>query len=157
MIEVKVRIEITNGSDEDEVLIRCGRVDDTVRKIQQFILEQSESGPKITFYKENREFYFPLDEILFFETEGDHVYAHTADDSYLIKYRLYELEEILPRNFVRAAKSTIVNIRQVYSITRNLASSSPVQFTDSHKQVYASRYYYQELRRRLKERGLYEK
>jgi DNA-binding LytR/AlgR family response regulator len=154
---VKIRIELINDLAEDEVLIRCGRVDDTIQKIHQYILEQSLQNSKIIFYKENQEFYFPLDDILFFETEGEHIYAHTANDAYRIKYRLYELEEILPRNFVRAAKSTIVNMMQVYSITRNLTASSLVQFINSHKQVYVSRYYYQQLRQRLNERSSYEK
>ncbi|MVB12710.1 putative HTH-type transcriptional regulator [Caprobacter fermentans] len=153
---MKVRIEVTDNLKEDEVLIRCGRVDESIRKIHQFILEQSQSGPKITFYKQNQEYYFPLEDVLFFETEGDRVYAHTADDAYFIKYRLYELEQMLPRSFVRAAKSTIVNIRQIYSITRNLISSSLIQFSNSHKQIYASRFYYRELRQRLSERGNYE-
>lgn len=154
---MKIRIEVVNDLTEDEVLIRCGRVDDTIQKIHQYILDQSLLSTKITFYKQNQEFYFPLDDVLFFETEGEHIYAHTADDAYQIKFRLYELEKILPRHFVRAAKSTIVNIMQVYSITRNLTASSLVQFMNSHKQVYASRYYYQELRLRLSERSTYEK
>ena len=153
---VKIRIELDSNLTEDEVIIRCSRVDDTIQKILQYILEQSSLGPKITFYKQNQEFYFPLDDILFFETEGEHIYAHTAKDAYLIKYRLYELQEILPRNFMRAAKSTIVNIKQVYSITRNLTASSLIQFINSHKQVYVSRYYFQELRQRLNERSNHE-
>lgn len=155
--QVKIRIELVNDLEEDEVIIRCGRVDDTIQKIHRYILEQSSSGTKITFYKQNQEFYFPLDEVLFFETEGEHIYAHTVNDAYRIKYRLYELEEILPKNFVRAAKSTIVNIMQVYSITRDLTASSLIQFINSHKQVYVSRYYYRELRQRLNERSTYEK
>lgn len=154
---VKIRIETVNDLEEDEVLIRCGRVDDTIRRIHQYIMEQSSSGAKITFYKQNQEFYFPLNNVLFFETEGEHIYAHTTDDSYLIKYRLYELEKILPRSFVRVAKSTIVNVMHIYSITRNLTSSSLIQFNNSHKQVYVSRYYYQELRHRMNERSTYEK
>lgn len=153
---MKVRIEVADELAEDEVLIRCNHVDESIRKIHQYILEQAKSGLKITFYKQNREFYFPLEKILFFETEDEHVYAHTADDVYLIKLRLYELEQQLPRFFTRAAKSAIVNVRQIYSITRNLTSSSLVQFADSHKQVYVSRYYYKELRQRLQERGSYE-
>lgn len=150
---MKIHIEVDDDLEENEVLIRCRRVDESVRRIHQFVLEQSKASPKITFYKQNQEYYFPLREVLFFETEGEHVYAHTADDSYLIKYRLYELEEMLPRNFVRAAKSTIVNAGQIYSVRRNLTSSSLVQFANSHKQVYASRYYYGQLRQRLEERG----
>lgn len=150
---MKIRIELVNDLPEDEVIIRCGRVDDTIQKIHQLILEQSLRGTKFTFYKENQEFYFPLDNILFFETEGEYIYAHTAGDAYRIKYRLYELEELLPRNFVRAAKSTIVNVRQIYSITRNITASSLIQFINSHKKVYVSRYYYSELRQRMNERS----
>lgn len=150
---VKIIIEIVDTLAEDEVVIRCCRVDETVQNIQKYILEQSSPGTKITFYKENREFYFPLDEVLFFETEGEDIYAHTANDAYQIKYRLYELEQILPRHFVRAAKSTIVNITQVYSITRNITASSLINFTGSHKHVYVSRHYYQQLRERLSERS----
>ena len=153
---MKISIELVDDLAEDEVLIRCRQVDETIQKIHQFILEQSRSAEKIVFYKENQEFYFPLTEILFFETEGEHIYAHTANDAYLIKYRLYELEQILPKYFVRAAKSTIVNVAKVYSITRNLTASSLVQFVNSHKQVYASRYYFQELRQRMNERSSYE-
>ncbi len=154
---MKIRIEVIDDLSEDEVLIRCGRVDNTIQKIHQYILEQSQSGFKITFYKQNQEFYFPLDDVLFFETEGEHIYAHTTNDAYRIKYRLYELEGILPRNFIRTAKSTIVNIMQIYSITRNLTASSLIKFINSHKQVYVSRYYFGELKQRLNERRNYEK
>jgi DNA-binding LytR/AlgR family response regulator len=151
---MKVRVEFVDGLAEDEVLIRCAGVDDAVRKIQRYLSEQSLSDSKITFYKQNQEFYFPLSKVLFFETEGEHIYAHTAEDAYRIRYRLYELEKMLPRYFVRAAKSTIVNLTQVYSVTRNLTAPSLIQFIGSHKQVYASRYYSRELRRRLSERSI---
>ncbi len=154
---MKIRIEVTEDLTEDEVLIRCGRVDKTIQNIHRYILEQSSLDKKITFYKQNQEYYFPLQEVLFFETEGEHVYAHTAGDAYRIRYRLYELEEILPRYFVRVAKAAIVNTKQVYSIARNLTASSLVTFVGTHKQVYVSRYYYKELRRRLNERSSYEK
>lgn len=154
---MKIQIEVMENLIEDEVIIRCGRVDDSIRKIHQYILEQSSLSPKITFYKQNQEFYFPLDDVLFFETEGEYIYAHTADDAYRIKYRLYELEEILPRYFVRAAKSAVVNTLRIYSITRNLTASSLVKFANTHKQVYVSRSYYHELRQRMNERSSYEK
>jgi DNA-binding LytR/AlgR family response regulator len=149
---VRIRIEVVDDLTEDEVLIRCSRVNDTVNKIHHFILEQSQSGSKLIFYKQNQEFYILLEEVLFFETDGEQVYAHTKNDSYRIKYRLYELEEILPKCFVRAAKSTIINITHIYSITRNLTSSSLVRFINSHKQVYVSRRYYQGLKQRMNER-----
>ncbi len=154
---MKLKIELVEDLNEDEVLIRCGRVDDTVQKIQQYVLGLSASVSKMTFYKNNQEFYFPLNEVLFCETDGDRIYAHTANDSYRIKYKLYELDEILPRNFVRASKSTIINIIQVYSVSRNIAAPSLVEFNNSHKHIYVSRHYYKDVRQRLNERSNYEK
>ena len=84
--------------------------------------------------------------VLFFETEGGIIRAHTADDEFDVKFKLYELEEKLPRSFVRVSKSTILNIRKVYSITRNLTGASKVEFRDSHKIVYCSRNYYKSLK-----------
>ena len=154
---MKVHIELIDGLAEDEVIIRCGRVDEKLQKIHRFILDQSSSVSEIVFYKQNKEFYFPLDHVLFFETEGEYVFAHTSDDDYRIKYHLSELDETLPRYFVRTSKSAIVNTMQVYSITRNITASSLIQFKDSHKHVYVSRHYYNALRQRLNERSNYEK
>ena len=150
---MKIHIELVGDLDEDEVIIRCGRVDDTIQKIHQYILEQTQSPVKLTFFKDNEEFYFPLDDVLFFETEGERIYAHTSGDAFRIKYRLYELEDLLPMNFVRASKSAIVNTRNIYSVTRNLTASSLIRFAGSHKQVYVSRYYYKDLRQRLNPQG----
>jgi len=154
---LKIRIELIDELSEPEVIIRCGRVDESIQKIQKFVQEQANSSSQMVFYKQNQEYYFPLAEVLFFETEGEQIFAHTANDSYRIKYRLYELEGQLPRNFIRASKSAIINIAQVYSIARNLASSSLMEFKNSHKHVYVSRHYYKYVRQRLTERSSYEK
>jgi DNA-binding LytR/AlgR family response regulator len=149
---VKLRIEISDGSSEDEVIIRCGRVDDKIQKLQEYIL--SLTAPKLTFYKGAQEYYLPLDEVLFFETDAEQIFAHTANDAFKVKHRLYELEEILPRSFVRAAKGTIVNTQRIYAINRNLTSSSQISFTGTHKHIYVSRYYYKALKEKMSERSV---
>jgi len=147
---VKLRIEITDESSEDEVIIRCSRVDDSVQKLQAYIL--SMSAPKLTFYKGAQEYYLPLEEILFFETDSEQIYAHTTNDAFRVKYKLYELEDILPHFFIRAAKGTIVNATKIYAINRNLTSSSQVKFAGTHKQIYVSRHYYSSLKEKMNER-----
>lgn len=104
------------------------------------------------FTKGERQYYLSLEEILFFETEGGSVAAHTAQDVFQTRLKLYELEEILPRHFMRISKSSILNTRLVYAINRNLTSSSVVEFQNSHKQVYVSRNYYKTLIDRLEEK-----
>ena len=153
---MRVRIEIIKDLPEDEVIIRCARVDDTVQKLNSLIADELAAGAAITFYKDNQEFFFPLNNVLFFETEGERIFAHTAGDAYRIKFRLRELETLLPRSFMRAAKGAIVNLAQIHSIARNLTASSLIKFKNSHKQVYVSRHYYGELHRRLSERSTNE-
>jgi len=149
---MKVRIEIENNLIEDEVIIRCSEINNNIQKIQTAISNVTSEIQKIACFKENIEVYLPLEQILFFETNGNSVDVHITDDVYSIKHRLYELEEILPRDFIRISKSTIVNSHHIFSITRNLTASSLVQFHNSHKQVYVSRYYYKDLRKKINER-----
>lgn len=148
---MKLRIEVHDGSEEDEVIIRCGQVDEKVQKLQALIL--SMSAPKLMFYKDRQELFLPLEKILFFETEGEQVFAHTANDAYRVKYRLYELETILPHYFTRIGKGTIVNTTQIYAINRNLTSMGQISFDGTHKQVYVSRHYFGSLKEKLTKRS----
>jgi DNA-binding LytR/AlgR family response regulator len=153
---LKISIETIANLQDDEIIIRCKQSTETIQRIYKLIAAEASLNPSLVFYKKNEEYYFPLQDVLFFETSGDNVYAHTADDAFRTKFRLYELEEFLPAYFVRAAKSAIINSKHILSINRNLTSSSLIQFHNSHKKVYVSRLYYQTLKQKLNERRIYE-
>ena len=146
---MKVKIEIDPEAEGYEVTIKCSGVDETVAGIQKALSEYSGSGTQISFYKDDAEFFLQLEDILFFETDGGLIRAHTADEEFEAKYKLYELEEKLPSYFMRISKSTILNTRKVYSITKNLAGASKIEFRDTFKIVYCSRNYYKALKDNL--------
>lgn len=149
---MKIRVEIDGNLREDEVIIRAKQFDETVLQVQQAVSDALASGRQWIFYRGEDQYYLPLSEILFFQTEGNEVQAHTKKEIFTVKYRLYELEETLPGYFMRVSKSTILNIRCVYAMTRSISSTCAVQLADTHKQVYVSRYYYKPLRERLEEK-----
>ncbi len=154
---MKVRIEIDSNIEEDEIIIKCKELTKSIQKIEETI-QQENQIINFTFYKDNTEYYIPLNSILFFETSGNEINAHTSNEIYKVKYKLYELEEILPVNFIRVSKSTILNVDHIFSIEKNLTASSIVQFNKTHKQVYVSRNYYKKLKERINERrNSYEK
>ena len=142
---MKVRIDIQSSLEEDEIVIRCASINETILQIQNLISNFGRNEKSLTLLKGDTEYFIPQEQILFFETESKMVIAHTAEKMYETQYKLYELEEILPRYFMRISKSTIVNLNQIYSITRNLTASSKVEFYDSIKKVYVSRNYYKAL------------
>lgn len=152
---MKIKIEIEEALAEDEVVIRCRGLTEEISAIQKAVSEVSSAAQKFTFYKGNTEYYLTLDEILFFETDETGISAHTKTEAYQTKYKLYELEDILPGFFMRVSKSTILNTNHIYSINRNMTASSVVAFSDTHKQVYVSRYYYKPLISKLEEKRLH--
>lgn len=151
---MKVRIEIEEGLAEEEVIIRCGKLSDSVVNLQNYISKQNDGKRCLTLENGETNFYIPIEEIYFFETEGRELIAHTANQSFNCSYKLYELEEMLQGSFMRISKSTIANLDFIYSITRNLTASSIVEFSGSNKKALVSRGYYKVLVERLKDRKL---
>lgn len=148
---MKITIQLDDNIKEEEVIIRCRELTPEIALLQKNISEQG-GRINLTFFKDNVEYFFPVDNILFFETSDRSVDAHTASDVFQIKYKLYELEELLPRSFIRVSKSTILNTSHIYSIDKNITSSSVVSFENTHKQIYVSRSYFKALKQRLDER-----
>ena len=151
---MKIKMEIDENLTEEEIVIRGSALTEEMAAVQRAVADVLVRKQTLTFYKNETEYYIPLDEILFFETEDGGISAHTVSDVYTVKYKLYELEQVLPRNFIRVSKSTILNVSKVYSVERNLTASSIVQFAGSHKQVYVSRYYFKSLKISLEEKRL---
>lgn len=148
---MKIRIE-TDTDIEEEIVIKCRQLTPEIIRLQQALTEAAGGSRQLALFRGDTEYYIETAEILFFETEGSAVTAHTAAEVYATRLRLYELEELLPASFMRISKSSIVNTDRIYSINRNLTASSAVEFQGTHKQVYVSRGYYKALKEKLEEK-----
>lgn len=148
---MKIRVEVDDTLQQNEVVVKCPYINDEVLEIQAALENIIAKKKPIIFYKDDTEYYFPLEEVLFFETGENTLYAHTINNVFQVKYKLYELEDLLFNYFVRVSKSTILNVHHIYSITRNISASSVVKFQHTHKQVYVSRHYYKVLKNKLVE------
>lgn len=151
---MKIRIETDDKLNEPEIIIRARDLDDDVMKFQAVVHEALARNRKLSLVKNDKEYFVEPENILFFESVDGTTFAHSRDNLFKVKMRLYELEEILPNSFVRASKSAIIGTRHILSISRNLAGPSLVQFRGSHKQINVSRSYYKLLRDKLNERSL---
>ncbi|MBK5253375.1 MAG: LytTR family transcriptional regulator [Peptostreptococcaceae bacterium] len=148
---MKIKIEIDEKLNEEEVVIKCKEMDDDIVALQQSIASTVLRKEKFTVYKKDREYYIKIEDILFFETEGSRIKVHTKNDMYETDLKLYELEELLPGHFMRVSKSGIVNMNHIYSVSKNLTSSSVLEFYETNKQIYVSRHYYRPLKNKLEE------
>ena len=133
---MKIKIEIDEGLPEDEVLIRCRGLTEQIADVQKAVSEVINTSQKFVFYRGNTEYYLTLDEILFFETDSDGINAHTRDNIYQTKYKLYELEELLPGSFMRISGKSCFPSHLYVSYTMTSSESQP-----SHRGLFwAQRY-----------------
>ena len=146
---MKFQIEINPDLLEEEVIIKAKKMDQRVQALQEYLSTLEEKS--LAFYKGTSEFFLNLDDLLFFETDGSGVVAHTSDQVYEVKLKLYELESGLPYYFCRISKSTIVNCRQIFSLDKSFSGTSKASFYKSSKWTHVSRHYYPILKERLEE------
>ncbi|WP_311406443.1 LytTR family DNA-binding domain-containing protein [Liquorilactobacillus uvarum] len=147
---MKITIDIDGNLKETEVVIHAPKYSEEIMQLNE-MLQAKQKKNSLLFYKKATEYYLDVDDILFFETNARQIHAYTEDDVYVVRYRLYELEDILPDEFMRVSKSAILNINKIFALTHSV-SNNLIQFQNSHKQIYVSRKYYKLLRKRLEEK-----
>jgi DNA-binding LytR/AlgR family response regulator len=108
---------------------------------------------QITYHRDGKEYFFEPQKILFFEADDDNTYAHTASHFYKVRHRLYQLEGILPEDFLRASKSAIVNTHLILSFSSTVGTTGRVEFYGARKTLHISRKYIKPLKTKLQERS----
>ena len=149
---MKIRVEQSENPSE-EIIIRCGSNADA-ELIRRAVADSLQKKEVLPLRLGRAECFVPVSDILFFETQGDRVAAHTADSMYGAAFTLRELETVLPACFVKAGKSCIVNTAAVTSVERNLTGPSEISFEYTYKKAYVSRKYYKEFVQKSRETRL---
>jgi DNA-binding LytR/AlgR family response regulator len=151
---MKIHLETDDNLREPEIVLRVPELNDDSAALQAAIARAIGSISKIKLEIDDKDFYVAPSAVLFFESVEGKTYAHTATKLYRTRAKLYELETILPGQFLRVSKSAILNSSQVLSIRRNLAGPSLIEFRASLKKLTVSRGYLKKLENKLNERSL---
>lgn len=118
-----------------------------VDEIERLVLQESVLD-KVVGYEEDSIVMISISDVESFSSEGDKVFAHLRNGkSYQIKRRLYELEETLPKEFVRISKSALANWTQVARLNVQLSGVVNVVFKSGYSD-YISRRCFAEIKRR---------
>ena len=71
--DMKIRIEVDEEREEEEVLIRCREINEEIIQLEKNLRRAEKEFQNILLYREKTEYYYPVRQIYFFETEGDAV------------------------------------------------------------------------------------
>ena len=144
-MDVELRLE--GGRQEPKIIILAGEETDQVRRLMDELSGMA-LGP-IPVWQGEQGRRLAQEDILRFFTDGKGVCAQTAQETYSVRLRLYELEELLDgRRFVRISNSEIVNLDKVTAIDLSLTGTIRMML-DGTVAVYVSRRYVKRIKQTL--------
>lgn len=102
---------------------------------------------KIIISEGNKRYYFSKDEIRYIKSDKFYVNIYTNDTKTLIRITLKKLNSILPTNFIRINKSTILNSKHVSKVEFQKKISKIL--LNKNEEFFASKTYYNNLEKLL--------
>lgn len=143
---MKVTILDVKPGEEEELILKCNTIDEDIMKL---INGFKHGNVKLNAYKDGKIHLVEPSDIYYFESVDTKVFAYCMSDVYEIKSKLYELEkELFSRDFFRSAKSTILNLNKIKSLTPAFGGRYEALLKNGEK-VIISRQYVSVLKEKL--------
>mgnify|MGYP002623333874 CR=1 FL=1 len=165
---MKVTVLKPLPGEEEEIIVKCLRPDEKLMQLLNRIKDEDArkiegagaeiasveiavavtgasgltSGFKgINFYKDSRIVFEKIENILYFESVDDKVFAYKTDDVLETKLKLYMLEELLSSQpFFRASKAVIVNLDKVESLAPAFGGRFEAKLQNGYKVIISRNY-----------------
>jgi len=136
---VKIEIQLDESRKEPLVVVYTDKVNE---EIHALVRRLSQDAPQMLVgFREDEATILQEEFVLRVYAENGKVLAETMDGLYLLRLRLYELEERLDKKmFVRISNSEIINLRKVKRFDLSLAGTICVQMQNGAV-TYVSRRY----------------
>ena len=147
---MKVGINIDGSIEETEVLITAKEHNRAVDALYKHIVDYDRKTlENLTAYKDDTAKIINLTDVFRIYTGNQKVYVQTHQGDYAIRYRLYELEEVLDKKqFLRISNSEIVNVKKIRDIDLSITGRICIRFADN-SQTYVSRRYIPKIKKSL--------
>lgn len=144
---MKIRLEFHEKYREPEIHICYDRDSQEIRKIYDAIKGMVDL--KIRANEGNETVMLPCSEIIRIYSQEKRVYAVTAEKTYLLHERLYELEESLDMHqFIRISNSEIVNVQKIKRLDTGITGTIKM-YLWGEQETYVSRRYVTKIKKAL--------
>ena len=140
-MEFKVRTNISSEFQEIEVCINAPEKNEEVQRLENELLSRNVNVIKqIIAMRNNDIFIINVSDVIMFFSEEKNNFCKTKDGIFLIKEKLYYLEDVLPsREFIRISNSTIINIKHVKCFNTSIIGRIVVKFKDGNEENVSRR------------------
>ena len=136
---------IIDKEKEESLILTVNERNELVEKIEEIIGVKKDI---ILGYKDNEILRIsPSDADCFF-TDNNRIYAFVGEEKYLLKIRIYQIEEMLDSNFMKINRGCIVNIKKIKKFEMSFGGTISVVLTNGFKD-YISRRELKNVKRRM--------
>ena len=126
---------ILDNTHDEEILIYAHERNKTVEEIE---LLAAESSSQINGYLRGEIVKLDAKEVYCFTVDGGKLYAICENEKYLLKQRLYNIEEILDKGFIKINQSSIANTNKIQKFDASISGTLKVIFKNGYTD-YVSR------------------
>jgi len=127
---------IIDAEREEEIVIYAHSRGELVDKIEKLVLEANEG---LWGYDKNDIVKLDSSDIYCFIVEDGRVYAMTEKEKFLLKTRLYSLEESYPHDFVKINQSCLVNVEKIERFSSSIGGSLMVSLKNGYSDYISRR------------------
>lgn len=128
-----------NPKCEEEIIANVHERTPLIDEIEKLVTKDN-VNEQLTGYLEDEIKILKVDEVECFFVEDEKTYALYSDKKkYVIKKRLYELETILPTDFIKINKSAIANSKKISKFKVLLSGAVDAQFASGYTECISRR------------------
>lgn len=143
---MKISFYVHEKYKEPEIVICGAEKNRELTELRKMIADAVDE--KMTVYEEGAAVRILQNTVIRFYAQKKRVFAQTEDKTYLVRLKLYELEELLKRHFIRISNSEIVNARKILRMDTSMAGTIHV-YLQADVETYVSRRYISRIRQSL--------
>ena len=136
---------ILDKTREEEIVIYAHQKNEMIFEIERMAQEKP---LQLTGFLNEEIVRLELQDIYCFTVEGGRLYAIGESEKYLIKARLYNIEEILDKSFIKINQSSIANVKKIQKFDASISGTLKVIFKNGHTD-YVSRRNIKNVKERL--------
>lgn len=125
---MKLELNIDEKVKETLVVISANRIDKEVQDLISYIEYSSEYLIGIV---EDKASIIDIDEIIRVYIEDRKTFVVTLKDTYVVKKKLYEVENMVTRNFVKISQSEIANIKFIKNLDFSNTGTIVIKYKNS--------------------------
>lgn len=144
---MKLSLNIDENITEPNITIEAPTLTNNIKTIIQCI-EDIDQIEQLRGYHDDSISFIKVDDILSIKTEHKQVVALTQHTQYVIKSRLYTLEDVLPSHFIRISKSEIININKLHKLSIEPNGLIKMYLQNAYE-TYSARRYLKSIKERL--------